>query len=189
MIYLNWITLIALLVAACILAIDRIANIFSRLTNKNEARELEKKIDKIIEDKDIESLMIKNVVELREYYIISKRHANKMFWVALISCLSGIGIFGFGVWVNYQTDNNILGWTTMAGAIVELISGLSFFLYKITLNQLNIYHNRLESTERYLIALEMVEKTNDNKKKDELYQKMMECVLIDNRIHKENDSK
>lgn len=176
-----------LILAGIIICIDKIANFISLVMNKNKTKELEKQLNKIIEDKDIESLMIKNVIEIKEYYVISKKHANKVFWVALLSCFGGIGLFAYGIWVSYRTNNNILVWTTMSGTIVELISGLSFFLYKITLNQLNLYHNRLGFTERYLIAMKMVEKIKNSEQKDNLCQKMMECVLIDNRTHKENN--
>ena len=40
----------------------------------------------------------------------------------------------------------------LSGAIVEIVSGLYFWMYKETSKQLGKYHKRLEATEKYLIA-------------------------------------
>jgi hypothetical protein len=39
-----------------------------------------------------------------------------------------------------------------SGAIVEVISGLNFWLYSRTSNQLNFFHIRLERMQKYLLA-------------------------------------
>lgn len=45
----------------------------------------------------------------------------------------------------------------LSGAIVEIVSGLYFWMYKETSKQLGKYHKRLEATEKYLIALQIIE--------------------------------
>ena len=45
----------------------------------------------------------------------------------------------------------------LSGTIVEIVSGLYFWMYRETSKQLGKYHKRLEATEKYLIALQIIE--------------------------------
>ena len=50
---------------------------------------------------------------------------------------------------------NGLGVTSVpliAGAVVEVVSGVVFYLYGKTSSQLSIFHSRLEVLQRYLLA-------------------------------------
>lgn len=128
---------------------------------------------------DIISLMVNNVSELREYYVISKRQANRAFSSTLIVCILGFIIFIVGIAASIFSDEKIIAYTTLSGSIIEIISGLFFVLYRNTLNQLNLYHERLGSTEKYLTAMQLAEKVSPEKK-DELFKYIIEVVLIDN---------
>ncbi len=55
-------------------------------------------------NKDIISLMINNVSELREYYIISKRQANRAFTSTLLVCILGFIVFIVGIVAAALTD-------------------------------------------------------------------------------------
>ena len=52
---------------------------------------------------------------------------------------------------------NIQFMAGLSEAIVEIVSGLYFWMYKETSKQLGKYHKRLEATEKYLIALQIIE--------------------------------
>ena len=79
--------------------------------------------------------------------------------------------------------------TTISGTIVEVISGLFFWLYRHAIKQLNIYHQRLGTTEKYLTAIRLVDKIGQDKH-DDMYKHIIECVLIDNRMQsKEGNEK
>lgn len=123
--------------------------------------------------------MIKNVAELREYYVISKQQARKSFSAALIICILGFILFAMGIITSYFSNQNVVTFTTISGGIVEVISGLFFFMYKNSLAQLNIYHERLGATEKYLTAMQLIEKMTENKR-DENYRFLMEVILVDN---------
>lgn len=143
-------------------------------------REVDKSRTRLQEgSKDIIDLMINNVSELREYYIISKRQANRAFSSTLIVCVLGFVVFVTGIIATIFSNQNLILYTTISGSIIEIISGLFFVLYRNTTTQLNLYHERLGATEKYLTAMQLVEKVSPEKK-DELYKYIIEVILIDN---------
>ena len=83
--------------------------------------------------------------------------------------------------INYINinPNNIVIYTTIAGSIVEIISALFFWLYKNSIKQLNIYHQRLGATEKYLTAMQLIEKMSPNIQ-DQSYKILMLTILKDN---------
>lgn len=159
--------------------------------HQQEAKEIQEDVDKIIGDKfksdDVIELMLKNVRELREYYIISKRQATNAFSASLIVCFLGFIVYIAGIIVFVISGENTLVLTTIAGTIVEVISGLFFWLYRHAIKQLNIYHQRLGSTEKYLTAIRLVDKMGQDKQ-DDMYKHIIECVLIDNRMQSKEEN-
>lgn len=157
--------------------------VFDRKQNHQESKEIQEDAEKIIGDTfksdDVIDLMLKNVRELREYYIISKRQATNAFSASLIVCFLGFIVYIAGIVVFVFSGENTLLLTTISGTIVEVISGLFFWLYRHAIKQLNIYHQRLGTTEKYLTAIRLVDKMGEDKH-DEMYRHIIECVLIDN---------
>lgn len=133
-------------------------------------------------NKDVISLMINNVSELREYYVISKRQANRAFSSTLLVCILGFLIFVAGIVASALTGQNLAIYTTISGSIVEVIAGLFFWLYKNTTSQLNLYHERLGSTEKYLTVMQLTEKMSPEKK-DETYRYIIEAILSNDAIN------
>lgn len=130
-------------------------------------------------NRDVISLMINNVSELREYYVISKRQANRAFSSTLLVCILGFIIFVAGIIVAALTNQELALYTTISGCVVEVIAGLFFWLYRNTMEQLNLYHERLGCTEKYLTAMQLAENMSPEKK-DDTYKYIIEMILIDN---------
>lgn len=162
--------------------------VFDRRQNHQENKEIQEDVEKIIGDTfksdDVIDLMLKNVRELREYYIISKRQATKAFSASLIVCFLGFTVYIAGIAVFVFSGEDALLLTTISGTIVEVISGLFFGLYRHAIKQLNIYHQRLGTTEKYLTAIRLVDKMGQNQH-DTMYRHIIECILIDNRMQLE----
>lgn len=165
--------------------------VFDRKQNHQESKEIQEDADKIIGDAfksdDVIDLMLKNVRELREYYIISKRQATNAFSASLIVCFMGFIVYIAGIAVFVISGENALLLTTISGTIVEVISGLFFWLYRHAIKQLNIYHQRLGTTEKYLTAIRLVDKMGQDKH-DDMYKHIIECVLIDNRMQSKEEN-
>ncbi len=143
---------------------------------KQEAEDVVKDIQNQ-PDYDVFKLLYKNVRESTEYYIISKRQANKSFLLSIISCIFGTIIYMCGFLVVAFFDKYIAIFTTIAGTIIELIAGLSFWMYNKSLKQLNEYHKRLSSTEKYLISIQMADKL-ESVERVKMYRWIIERVML-----------
>lgn len=159
---------------------------------KNEGEEIEKAVQKIqliyknvekennAESKNILSMMIDNVSELREYYVISKQQARKSFSAALFICFFGIFIYLFGIIAYLAFEKNISIISVIGGTVVEGIAGLFFWLYREATKQLSIYHQRLASTEKYLTVIQLIKDIPEDNQ-IYAYNQLMQSILSDNR--------
>ena len=173
-----------------------VANILVGVINNKEAKNIKIETDEIVKyiqeqpDYDIFKLLYKNVRESTEYYIISKRQANKSFTLAIISCVFGVVIYICGFLIVAILNKDIAIFTTIAGTVVELVAGLSFWMYSKSLKQLNEYHRRLSSTEKYLTAIQMADKLEPSEKNN-MYRWIIERVMLadpDNYQFRQNDN-
>ena len=131
-------------------------------------------------DKNVINMMTDNVSELREYYVISKQQARKSFSAALFICFFGIIIYLLGI-ISYMIFNkDILVISIVGGTVVEVISGLFFWLYREATKQLGVYHQRLGSTEKYLIVIQIIRELPEDKRA-EIYRNLIFSLLSDNK--------
>jgi hypothetical protein len=134
------------------------------------------------DDNDILKLLYKNVKETTEYYVISKKQASRSFTIAIMSCVAGFMFYLFGFVLIYIKGSDISILAVVSGTVSELVSGLSFWMYKKSTEQLSEYHKRLNSTERYLTAITLVGKMSPNQH-DKNYEWIIQNSLItDNEI-------
>lgn len=177
--------IVASIIAASIIAslIVCAVNTLIGTINNREFKNIKIETDEIVKniqeqpDYDIFKLLYKNVRESTEYYIISKRQANKSFTLAIISCVFGVIIYICGFLIVAILNKDIAIFTTIAGTVVELVAGLSFWMYSKSLKQLNEYHKRLSSTEKYLTAIQMADKL-DSQEKQGMYRWIIERVML-----------
>lgn len=130
---------------------------------------------------NVMDLMMRNVKELKEYYVISKNQARNSFSASLFISIFGIFIYIFGLAAVIIFDKDILLLSTIAGTMVELISGLFFWLYSKAINQLSVYHQRLGSTEKYLMVTQLINEVPEDKKYEE-YSNLINFILNDNQV-------
>lgn len=151
---------------------------------KEENEEIEVSLNNIAnlskDEKDnVIDLMLMNIKELKEYYVISKIQARKSFVASLSICFLGIVIYILGMLaiILYNADITML--TLISGTIVELFAGSFFWLHNKSTKQLNLYHRRLGYTEKYLTAIQIINTMSENKR-DEEYRNLINFILSDN---------
>jgi hypothetical protein len=125
-------------------------------------------------------MMMDNVSELREYYVISKQQARRSFSAALFICFLGIFIYLLGIIAYIVLDKNISIISVISGTVVEVIAGLFFWLYREATKQLGVYHQRLGSTEKYLTVMQIIREMPEDKRV-EAFQNLTMAILTDNR--------
>lgn len=150
------------------------------IDNKEVADDVEAVISKLIPessgDDDVLAMMIKNVGELREYYVINKQQARSSFSAALFISFLGFVLFASGVVISFTGTDSVIQYSTVGGAIVEIVAGLFFWLYSKATTQINIFHKSLQDTEKFLTAIQLVDKMSQ-KEKDEAYKLIITKVL------------
>jgi Cyanobacterial TRADD-N associated 2-Transmembrane domain len=87
------------------------------------------------------------------YYKSVLQQAKQSFRAAIVAAGVGLAFFiaalGIGL-VKNRLDVAII--SSISGAVVEVISGLNFWLFGRTAAQLDLFHVRLEQTQRFVLA-------------------------------------
>lgn len=170
-----------------------VGGIINHIINR-ESNNIKKETDEIVKqiqeqsDYDVFKLLYKNVRESTEYYIISKRQANKSFTLAIISCFLGVIIYMCGFLIVAILDKDIAIFTTISGTVVELIAGLSFWVYNKSIKQLSEYHKRLNSTEKYLTSIQIADKMSESNK-EEMYKWLIQNAMLFDLSNQTNSNK
>lgn len=87
------------------------------------------------------------------YYQSVLSQARLSFLAAIVSAAVGLVFFVFAVIFAIMSHNPDPAYiSALAGGIVEVISGLNFWLFGRAASQLDAFHVRLEQTQRYLLA-------------------------------------
>lgn len=111
-------------------------------------------------------LMLLNMKEIKEYYVLSKTMAKRSFFLAVIMCILGFIIISASIIAIFIIDISFVQSMIpiIGGSIVEIIAGTSLVVYKKSLEQLNQYYESLHNNERFLSLVNLVDKISDNKK-------------------------
>lgn len=153
--------------------------------NKNdEADEKTEVVSEKSDKKDIIALMLKNNDETMEYFQISKNQAKSSFWFSIIACVIGIAmiiISLYGVFMIKDTQFAVIG--IVGGAVTELIAGTVLVIHNKSALQLNYYYDALHENEKFLSAINLADKLEDDDKRD------MYIEIIRAQIQTTNDYK
>ncbi|EOK5972877.1 hypothetical protein ACM6XX_002567 [Vibrio parahaemolyticus] len=112
-----------------------------------------------------------NISNLSEYYKMVKEHTNKSFFASMIAGVIGFLLIVTGMLIGF-TDlanaDSVAYISAGSGVIVEFISGVFFWLYSKTTQQLKGYHDSLVDIQNVLLSFKVVEDTADKETKLEM---------------------
>ena len=118
-------------------------------------------LDNLSKAGNVQEIASNQVKLLTEFYDQSLSQAHRSFVWALIA--SGAGLLFFMVAIAFQlgskTDVAII--SAIGGALIEFIAAVNFYLYGKTTTQLNLFHGRLEVTQRFLLANSLCDSLGD----------------------------
>ena len=123
------------------------AEIDSQVLNTENNSQVENKEKEIsqYENRDIIELMIANMKEINEYYVLSKKMTKDAFVLAVCMCIGGFFIISTSVIFillnNIDAIQAIL--PIISGAVIEAIAATTLIVYKKSLEQLNRYYDAL----------------------------------------------
>ena len=119
---------------------------------------------------DILELMLENMKEIRDYYVISKMQSKKAFSLAVSMFILGFLLILTSIILSviFKISLLITSIPAIGGMVSELIAGTSLLVYKASLEQLNNYYESLHNNERFLSLVNLVSKISSDKQ-DEVY--------------------
>ena len=93
------------------------------------------------------------------YYADVRLQAQQSFRAALAVATVGVLFFGYAVWVGMSSGTARPAYISAgAGALIQVISGINFYLYARAARQFGAFHVCLERTNRFLLANSLCEK-------------------------------
>lgn len=102
---------------------------------------------------DVQLVAANQIKLLDDYYKIVLDQSRKSFSLALVAAIVGLGFFlGAVLSVLSSETIDVALISAIAGAIVEVISGVNFYLYGKTTAQMADFQSRLDMTQRFLLA-------------------------------------
>lgn len=168
--------------------LERIDEKLNSIKNQQSEKSEEKSDDTInseelLSGSDILAEMLKNHIEIQEYFQISKNQSKFSFYFSI--CASVVGIIvviiaASGIIIFKSLGISIIA--AVSGAITEIISGIVLWIHNKSALQLNYYYDSLHENEKFLSALNIADKLSVEKREDmymEIIRKQIDIQLKD----------
>jgi hypothetical protein len=105
-----------------------------------------------VDPKDVQQNLASQLELLAAYHQMALAQSSRSFFWALIGSAAGLALFAVAVVVALLHGLLVSSVPLIAGAVVEVESGLVFYLYGKTSSQLSAFHSRLDVLQRYVLA-------------------------------------
>ena len=170
------------IILAFAVGLATLMSVYEKKKITKEKRELKEEIDNYLgliqeEPGNVLAVITRNLTLLREAYVISKQQVRDVFSAAIFTCCLGFIIFTTGVIAfSAQRSGVILICSTIAGAVIELIAGLIFWIYNQSIEQLNTFHKTFYENQKILSSIHLVNNVSEMNK-DALYAYIIQTTI------------
>ena len=147
-----------------------------------------KKLDESTTEEDyFNKLIAVNLKYMDDYYYLVQLQTSKSYSLTRLGAIIGFLILIIGIGLSYFDHSNITGKLTIAsGVIIEFISAVFFYLYNRTIQQLNIYHDKLIAVQDTTLALKVAQSIKDDNLKNQTMRYLTE--ILTNKLIKTPES-
>lgn len=121
---------------------------------------------------------------LNEYYIINQNQARNSFRWAVFAMFTGLLTITFGIWFFYLGKNTpeekntlLASLTTIAGVIVNIVSGLYIYLHNKSQKRSLLYYNQLIRNQQLGLSIRLAESLDTNQEKSAAKSKIIAQLL------------
>lgn len=118
---------------------------------------------------NLKGLMIINLGKMKEYYDWSKSQAVIMFGVAVGACIVGtlivIASFVLPIVMKLSFETTLI--TAIGGVITDVFAGTTLIVYRSSVKQINRYHDCMHEDQRFLCAVDLLDRFSSTKKRDD----------------------
>lgn len=133
-----------------------------------KALDIKEPLKELSTAKGVQEVAASQLTILGEYYNNVLSQSQRSFYFALIS--AGIGLLFIIAAASFLLLNQLqeLALITMLGSVLSgFVSGVNFYLYNKSSSQMEEFHSRLETTQRFLLADSLCNSITDTDKKNE----------------------
>ncbi len=98
--------------------------------------------------------------QLNEYYTINKGQARGSFRISVVAVVVGFATLVSGIWMFYlkQTPNLQLSLVSaVSGVLLQFIGGAYFYLYRSSLEQLNVFFGQLVRMQDTMLSIRLAQ--------------------------------
>ncbi|MGC2464495.1 MAG: hypothetical protein WA517_04810 [Candidatus Acidiferrum sp.] len=135
---------------------------------QEERREAEKQFET---SRAPEDALKVDLARLNEYYVMNQTQARSSFRWAKFAMLVGFATIVGGIWLFYfhsvQPDKFMAAISTAAGCVVNLVSGLFFYLYSKTQERSFLYYEQLSELQKMYVAIRLLDSHTNIEKQTE----------------------
>jgi hypothetical protein len=137
----------------------------------------------------VQEVAASQVELLTIYHNVVLDQARRSFRWALIAAMIGLGFFLAAVaFLLLQQPQNLATVSLISGALIEIISGINFYLYGKTSAQLAEFQTRLDQTQRFLLANSVCEGLEGDYKQQTRAQLVGEIASASRRLSDQSHS-
>jgi hypothetical protein len=110
-------------------------------------------------------LISHNMTQLDDIYAQTEKEQKNAFNCALVVSFLGFGLLAAGIILAYvRSAEDFAVYSTVGGAIVELISGLFFWIYNKCTKQFDKLYANLIETQKILTSVQLISRVGEEKK-------------------------
>ena len=123
-------------------------------------------------DKIFKYLLLINLASLESYVTQTRLQAEQSFRLSRVVATIGFSLLAAGVVIGIfsqlfmQRGLEVAYLASVAGLITEFISGVFFYLYNKTLQQINLFHAALQSSQKIAMSFMMTSLIKDEAQRD-----------------------
>ncbi len=124
-------------------------------------------------DDVFKNLLLFNAAALDKYVLQTRLQAEQSFRLSKIVAIMGFGLLVTGIVLGVysslsgRSDLNPAYLASIAGILTQFISGVFFYLYNRTLQQLNLFHDRIISSQHVATSFLASDQIVDELKRDQ----------------------
>ncbi|GAB3865950.1 hypothetical protein GCM10028824_05670 [Hymenobacter segetis] len=135
-----------------------------------------------IEDKndlDIFNTIQLSLNQLNEYYAINKGQARSSFMFSIFAIVIGLITILGGIWLKYfeVIKIEVTYLTTIAGVISEFIGAAYFFMYKKSIEQVNLFFGQLIKIQDTMLSINLAKNNPNAERRSNLEERIILSLL------------
>lgn len=153
------------------------------LKSEKNKKTYKEKLETATGDDIFKYLLLIDTSALEGYIAQTRLQAQESFDISKKIAIAGFVLIGFGILLGIISNfigNNLLdvGYlTSIAGILTEFISGVFFYLYNKTLQQINRFHDKLTASKECSMSLLASSSITDTGKRDDAKAELCKLLL------------